>query len=89
MRKCKRVILRWFVDPGVPIRHSDNGWVIGFDVGRKEILWQPPLPRDYMRGKHISTNSRRALVRRAAREYCIDLTHGFKLEVDLTPWEGV
>jgi hypothetical protein len=80
--QCKRVTLRWFNDVSMGSTPSESGWVLGFDIGAKELLWGPPADRDYMRGKSINKNQKRALARRAAKHHAVKLVHGFKLTED-------
>lgn len=87
IKKCKRVTLRWFVDVAIGGRSSDTGWVVGFNIGAKELLWVPPADRDYGRGRNINTNQKRALVRRASKEHPVDLARSFEMTIDTV--EGV
>jgi len=87
MNKCKQVTLRWFRDVAIGGLTSDTGWVIGFHTEEHGDVWAPPLDRDYMMGRRISTNQRRALVRRAASVNGIKLASRFEMLVDSV--EGV
>jgi hypothetical protein len=65
---------------------SDSGWVIGFDLeDGHDLLWVPPVDRDYCRGRDIPINQKRAIVWRAARGrfgIVFELVPGFEMKVD-------